>query len=224
MTVQQLTLPITLEKHLTYDSFYCQNTYMHGLLQQLKHTESKAINLIGESGTGKTHLLQAACHQSQRCWLYLNCHHLANSHASILENLENQLICLDNIEYIKGKKEWETACYKLLLSNSNRLLISSQVAHIQLARADLESRIQSFTTFKTVRLTEETQQYALLLRAKKMGMTLSVDLTRWMQKNLPRDNHSLFKFIEELGNNSILEQKKPSILLAKKTLEQFKYA
>ena len=219
MRVEQLTLPISLEQNNTYKNFYCHSPYMNELIQQVKNEETQVIILTGESSTGKTHLLQAACHQTNRRWLYLNCETLDRSNPKILEDLKNQLICIDNIELMKGKKNWEDALFKLLLSNTNQLRISSQLPSIQLEREDLNSRLQSLLTLKVIKLTEQSQEQALMFRSHNKGIPLSKELIQWMQKNLPRDNKFLFNFIDSLDTESLKSKIKPSIALAKKLLE-----
>ena len=219
MTIEQLTLTIALEQNNTYKNFYCHSPYMNKLIQQIRNEHTQVIIITGEKSTGKTHLLQAACHQTSRRWLYLNCETLDKSNPKILDDLRNQLICIDNIELMKGKKNWESALFKLLLTDINQLRISSQLPSIQLERADLNSRLQSLLTLKVVKLTEQSQEQALMLRSHNKGMPLSKELIKWMQKNLPRDNKFLFNFIDSLDNESLKNKVKPSIPLAKKLLE-----
>lgn len=216
MTIEQLTLSISLEQHNTYNNFYCHNSYMNELIQQVQNEQTQIVVLTGEESTGKTHLLQAACHQTNRRWLYLNCETLEKSNPKILEDLKNQLICIDNIELMKGKKDWENALFKLLLIDKNQIRISSLLPNIQLERADLNSRLQSSLTLKVIKLTEQSQEQALIFRSHNKGMPLSKELVKWMQKNLPRDNKFLFNFIDSLDTESLKNKIKPSISLAKK--------
>lgn len=216
----QYNLTLNLEPNATFSNFFCATAYEKALLNKVMKQQSPIL-LIGEDGTGKTHLLQAACHQKINQWLYLDGKKNQEIHPSILENLQHQLICIDNIDWFCQHKAWQDAIFKLIIDNHNQLLCSAASAVVVSARKDLESRIQAMLTLKLPRLDEKNQAKALLFKSKRKGFALNLHLIQWCQKQLPRDNDSLFTFIDRLETESSRLKKKPSIHLAKTLLESY---
>ena len=208
----QLHLPLSLEPNATFGNYYCSSPYMHTVLEQLIHTE-QSILLSGPSGSGKTHLLQAICHHHKTPWIYIDCKTYQKTSLTILENMENQLICLDNIDAISNIKQWEDCLFKLMISDQ-RIILSSQ-PQICLTRNDLQSRVKVLDTYDLSNLDEEGQYQALSQRAQNKGLPLPSTVIHWMQRNLPRNNSFLFKFLDHIETESLRQQKKGSIQLAK---------
>lgn len=213
--MKQIPLPITLEPHATFNSYYCADAYSASLIKHLEniHTQQPII-LSGPSGVGKTHLLQAACQQQQQ-WLYLDATQRETAEPTLLENLDNQLVCIDNVDHLLRNNAWEKALFKLILNHQNRLLFSSSASLLNAKRADLSSRFQEMLTLKLPVLDEKEQCQALLHRAQTKGLKLNTTLIHWMQKNLERDNHFLFRLIEKLEKETLSIHKKPSLALIK---------
>ena len=208
----QLHLPLSLEPNATFDNYYCHSSYMRTVLDQLIHTR-QSILLSGLSGSGKTHLLQAICHHHKTPWIYIDCNDYQKTNLSILDNMENQLICLDNINAIASVKKWEECLFKLMISDQ-RLILSSQ-PQVHFSRNDLQSRIKALDTYDLTSLDEEGQHQALVQRAQNKGLPLPETVIHWMQRHLPRNNTFLFNFIDQIETESLRQQKKGSIQLAK---------
>ena len=212
--MMQYQLPISLQPHATFDNYYCNSAYTEALINQLQQKTTPII-ITGTQGSGKTHLLQAACHHQKNNWLFLDCNKLEETVPTLIENLEGQLLCFDNIEQLFQKKKWEDALFKLFLLNHNQFLCSSSSSAITTHRKDLQSRIQAMLTLTLPTLSEQDQFDALQQKTIKKGLLFPTKLIVWMQKNLPRDNTFLFSFIDELEKESLRSHKKPSIQLAK---------
>lgn len=213
----QYNFTLNLEPDATFNNFFCASHYEKALLDKVMHRHTPIL-LIGEQGSGKTHLLQAACHHKANQWLYLDGKKVDNISPSLLENLQGQLICLDNLEYICQQKAWQDVLFKLVLDNQNSLLFSASSAFVISERKDLQSRIQAMLTLKLPGLDEKNQAKAILHKSKRRGFPLEIHLIQWLQKQLPRDNGSLFSFINHLETESSRQKKKPSIHLAKTLL------
>ena len=73
--------------------------------------------LCGAPGTGRTHLLQAACREAQSVGgsaLYIPFSEIASFAPAILEDLDQvSLVCLDDVERVAGNAVWETAVFAL---------------------------------------------------------------------------------------------------------------
>lgn len=208
----QLHLPLSLEPNATFSNYYCHSSYMRTVLEKLTHTQ-QSILLSGADGSGKTHLLQAICHHHKTPWIYIDCNTHQKTNLSILENMENQLICLDNINAVASIKKWEECLFKLMISDQ-RLIVSSQ-PQVHFTRKDLQSRITALDTYDLTNLDEAGQHQALQHRAQSKGLPLPNAVIHWMQRHLPRNNTFLFNFIDQLETESLRQQKKGSIQLAK---------
>lgn len=212
--MMQYQLPISLQPHATFDNYYCNSGYTEALINQLQQKTVPTI-ITGRQGSGKTHLLQAACHHHKNNWLFLDCNKLENTEPTLIENLEGQLLCLDNIEQLFQQRKWEDALFKLFLLNHNQFLCSSNSSSINTYRKDLQSRFQAMLTLTLPTLSEQDQFNALQQKIIKKGLNFPNSLILWMQKNLPRDNTFLFNFIDEIEKESLRSLKKPCVPLAK---------
>ena len=76
------------------------------------------IYLWGAEGAGKTHLLQAACRLAQEFGIapaYIPLADVMTLGPSLLEGFEETpLACLDDVERVAGKPEWEAALSSLV--------------------------------------------------------------------------------------------------------------
>ena len=208
----QLHLPISLEPNATFNNFYCSNNYTATMVHQLMDTE-KPIVLCGKSGSGKTHLLHAICHQTPLRWLYLDCNNHKLTSPDILDNMEEKCVCLDNIHALAHVKKWEDGLFKLMLHH-HRLVLSTQ-PHVAMQRHDLQSRILAMNTFDLPELSEQDQHRALLQRSQRKGLPISNTVITWMQRHLPRNNQFLFDFIDQMEAESLRRQQKATIHLAR---------
>ena len=70
----QLPLNIQLRDEATFDSFLCDGSsaaLLHKLKEQLHPEGEPCIFIHGPEGSGKSHLLQAACHFAESSAVYL---------------------------------------------------------------------------------------------------------------------------------------------------------
>ena len=100
----QLPLGFEPGELFTFDSFVAgSNTVATGLARQTALGEGEnQLYFWGESGLGKSHLLQACCNlaaKNQQTVCYLTQAEIANQSADMFDGLEQlELICLDDIE------------------------------------------------------------------------------------------------------------------------------
>ena len=211
--MKQYLLPISLSPNATFGNYSAKTPLARNMLEQLAQPKGAMI-LHGPTGSGKTHLLHAACRATETNWLYLNCAQLDQTQPSILEDLQSELICIDNIEKLAKKPAWEDAIFVLLL-NHPPLIISSTLLPVPFMREDVRSRLSQMTSYKLHEMSEEEQFHALEQRSINKGFPVSHELIQWMQTHLPRNNHCLFDFIDQLETESLRNKKKPSIHLAR---------
>ena len=214
---QQLTLGIRLRDDATFDNYFSgqNDQVVHNLQMQ----EEPYVFLFGADGTGKSHLLQAACHETGKKGLPVVYLPLAEEGLmpAMLDDLENMsLIALDDIQEIIGNEDWEYALFNLynrVREKGVSMLVSSAepLASLNIKLADLKSRLSWGPIFQLSSLSDKEKQHALQQRAKNRGLDLADDVVTYLLKRSSRDMNSLFVLFEKLDKASMIEKRKLTI-------------
>jgi len=182
--------------------------------------------LCGPEGSGKTHLLQAACAavgERGRAG-YLPLAEVATLGAGVLEGLtELGLLCVDDVERIVGQADFERGLFGLLRETEEtggRLLLASRSppALLPWSLADLGSRCAAAAVFQLRGLDEGEQQAALRLRARLRGVELPDETLAWLQRRFPRDMRTLYVLLDELDEASLAAQRRLTIPFIREVL------
>lgn len=214
---QQLTLGIRLRDDATFDNYFSgQNEQV---VHNLQMQEEPYVFLFGADGTGKSHLLQAACHETGKKGLPVVYLPLAEEGLmpAMLDGLESMsLIALDDIQEIIGNEDWEYALFNLynrVREKGVRMLVSSAepLASLNIKLADLKSRLSWGPIFQLSSLSDKEKQHALQQRAKNRGLDLEDDVVTYLLKRSSRDMSSLFTLFEKLDKASMVEKRKLTI-------------
>jgi DnaA family protein len=191
------------------------------------HNGEQIIYLFGSTGSGRSHLLQAACHALPAGdALYLPMEQLLAMPAEeVLAGVESlALVCLDNIEMVAGNAAWEEALFHLInrtRTSGCRLLFSANNAPRQLGvqLADLQSRLSWGVVFQLPELSDEDKLQILQFRALRRGMQLSDDSARYILARSARSLGELMELLEQLDKASMVAQRPLSIPFIKSTLD-----
>lgn len=214
---QQLTLAIHLRDDATFQNYYSgQNEQV---IHNLEMQNEPYVFLYGVNGTGKSHLLQAACHYAGKEGLPVAYLPLAEEGLmpAMLDGLENMsLIALDDIQEVIGDEAWELALFNLYNgvreTGSNMIVSSTEpLTSLNVKLADLKSRLSWGPIYKLMALSDNEKQHALQQRAKNRGLVLADDVVLYLLKRSPRDMGSLFALFEKLDNASMVEKRKLTI-------------
>ncbi len=225
----QLALSLRLRDSARFSNFVVgSNQELVGQLQQLATvTTSDQVLCWGVAGTGKTHLLQAVCHQVSKqnhAAAYLALDEAAEFPPELLESWENyRLVCLDNIQAIAGQPDWEEAVFHLynrLHDRQHSLVVSASFAPAQLPLAlpDLRSRLGAGLIYQLQTLNDEHSLEALQLRASLRGFDLPEETGRYLLKHMPRDLPALMALLEQLDIASLAAQRRLTIPFTKTVL------
>lgn len=221
----QLPLGITLPDSAAFSNFLPgENT---AALASLQSSNEALIYLWGKPGTGKTHLLQAACaatleHEQTAAWLPLQ--RAAEFVPEMLTGWENlPLVCLDDIHAIAGQAEWERTVFNLyndLHERGGRLIITADVAPaaLKLQLKDLQSRLSHSLVFQLHELSDNDKCLALWARAQRRGFELPDDTANYLLTRYQRDMTSLCQLLDVLDSASLSEQRRLTIPFVKKVL------
>ena len=183
--------------------------------------------IIGASGSGKSHLLYAACVQAQELGLTSQLLSLEDFKAwspRILDQLEElDLVCLDNIQAIAGDVSWQVAVFDLynrMTEQGKALIIVADQAPTELGITlpDLVSRLQACTSFQLRLLGDEDKQKLLQQKARLRGMELPDEVARFLLNRQQRDIRELVQILDLLDKASIVHQRKLTIPFVKDML------
>lgn len=225
----QLPLNIQLPSVATFDSFVeGENTLLPGLLKQAAQGRGESqLYCWSEAGLGKSHLLQAACRfavEQKRRAAYLPLAQLAPHSPAMLENLEfMDLICVDDVEAIAARAEWEQALFSLInrcRARSCRLVFAAarNIQDLGLRLADLASRLAWGPVFQLRPLPDEGKLRVLQQRAQARGMELPDSAGQYLLTHYPRELRLLCEKLDMLDRASLVEQRKLTIPFIKSVL------
>ncbi len=225
----QLPLRLTLKDSATFANFIAAPPGEAVLaLQACAQGQGEVfVYLAGAAGTGKTHLLQAACHAAAQCGgtaAYLPLRQAAEFNPGVLEGLERiALICLDDVHAVAGRDDWEQALFVLfnrLRDNGGRLLVAAarKPTNLGLSLADLASRFGWGVTYVLQGLDDTGKLTALRRRARARGFDLPDEVGRYLLLRQPRDMHALFAVLDRLDHASLAAQRRLTVPFIKSIL------
>ncbi|MDL2200795.1 DnaA regulatory inactivator Hda [Halopseudomonas aestusnigri] len=228
----QLPLGIKLRDEATFASYYPgPNATVLAATRAFASLQSAVpefcLFLWGTEGTGRTHLLQAACHalaDEGGLAMYLPLDELADEGPLLLEGMESvDLLCLDKLEAVVGRPDWEEALFHLynrLREQGGRLLVAAAAAPraLGLKLPDLESRLGWGLVFQLQPLDDEGKQEVLKLRAAQRGLQLGDDVARYILSRGARGMGELFAALETLDQASLRDQHRLTIPFVKREM------
>jgi DnaA family protein len=215
---QQLPLRIGLRDSATFANFLPASNAqaLHALQQQ----NEPFIYLWGPSGSGKSHLMQAACHavtEAGGSAVYLPLAELSPMSPELLDGMEQmQLVCIDEVDSIAGNGSWEQALFHLynrLRDSGNRLVVAGRASPMALGLnlPDLVSRLGWGPVYQLQLLSDEEKAAALRLRAAQRGMEMPPEVASYLLNRAPRDMQALFALLDELDEVSLAAQRRLTI-------------
>ena len=227
----QLPLGVGLRDDATFDNYYASRanaSLVDHLSHQLTPGSEPFLYVWGAPGSGRSHLLQAACHaasdQDKRA-LYLPLADLGHFPPLMLEDIERlDLVAIDDLEYVIGRKRWEEAlfhAFNRLRDSGKRLVIAADRPPRQLdvQLPDLASRLTWGMTFHLRPLSDEDRMSALTLRARVRGMEMPGEVARYILHRGPRELGELFRCLDVLDSASLSAQRKLTIPFVKRALD-----
>jgi DnaA family protein len=226
----QLPLGLRLRDEATFANFYQgRNTEIVAeLIKVASGHGERMIYLCGSRGQGRSHLLQAACHQAHQQQLtsvYLPLGSLQSYTPDMLDGLESlSLICIDDLQVIAGQLAWEEAVFHLynrIYDAGKRLIIAANdlPKQIALQLPDLTSRLSWGIVYQLHALTDNEKLAALIMRADSRGMNLSEETAKYILTHCPRHMGTLLAALDALDNASLAAQRRLTIPFVKEILQ-----
>lgn len=227
--MQQLPLQLQPKEGCTFDSYFpTANQLIVDVLRRMPSSEGESQVLIwGAQGLGKSHLLQALCHQAgklQKTISYLPLAELMSADVELLEGIEHlDLVAIDDVQVISGHENWEQAIFNLINRcrlSGTRLLFAADnnPKELDLRLADLVSRLTWGPVFSLAAMDDSQKIQALKYRAQKRGLELADNVISYLMQHFPRDLFALFEYLDTLDKASLAQQRRITIPFVKSVL------
>ena len=224
---KQLTFPWNNVNKSSLEGFFTSRENSH-LLSLLKDSDFlDDLFIYGTKESGKTFLLQAICNSYSsvsKLSLYIPLKKVMNYGVEIFESLENiDLICIDGIEEVISKIEWEKAIFNLinkaLISETRLILTSSKdLKSLNFSLPDLESRIRKIQSYELYPINDKDILDALKYISKLTSINLGDKEARYLVTYSQRNISNLVHILESLDQLSMEMKRKITIPLIKEVI------
>jgi DnaA family protein len=224
---KQLVLTLQINDEATLANFcWSKHPWLQQSLQaMLQHQGERFLYLWGPAGSGKSHLLQACCHEISSA-MYLPLNLLKEWGPQSIENVEEQtLICIDDVQSIAQDAAWEEALFHLynrVKDKEQGLLILAGThppASMPLLLADLRSRLAWGLVVQLHELDDEEKIATIIKLARQRGFELPLGVAQFLLTRCSRNMHHLYQLLNRLDQASLAAQRKLTIPFVKTALE-----
>lgn len=217
--VEQLPLRVQLRDEATFENFYAKQDLeaVEQIKLMAKQQGEQCILISGKQGSGCSHLLQAACHESQANDLnsvYLPLDDLVDYSPAVFESLEEMpLIALDNIQAVVGNKEWEEALFHLfnrMRDAGGRILFAADrpIDELNVSLPDLLSRLKWGLVYEFDEPDEAYKMSVLQLRGHNRGLEVAPEVAKYVVRQVDGDMERMFEVLHKLDHASLSAQRK----------------
>lgn len=229
---QQLPLDLRLRDTSRFSGFHAgENRLACDAVEALSRRSPVAeqqILLQGPAGVGKTHLLQAACHQAFERGdpvVYLPLSEVAGAPPeSVLDGLERApLVALDDLDAVVGRRDWDEALFGLLNRLRDvgcRILLAASSAPDGLPTrlSDLTSRLTWGPVFRLQPPDDDGMKEILARRAELRGLELPEPVAEYLLRHYSRDLAALLELLDQLDLAALAEQRRLTIPFVRQQL------
>jgi DnaA family protein len=215
----QLLLDIAPDCAPTLDNFIVgRNTELWITLRNLLDGApgEQCIYLWGASGSGKTHLLQAALRQR------LTRRHAVYAAGTLPDEAQDaEIVAVDDVEALTEAAQIALfALYNRIRENGGVLLVSGAAApgHLPL-REDLRTRLGWGPVYRLHALNDAEKALALVQHAQARGFILPSEVTQYLLRHGRRDLPALLEVLDALDRHCLSLQRGASVPLLKEVME-----
>ena len=219
---------LQLRSHMIFANFYAgENESIVNYLQTDLWLKKSSIYLWGRSGSGRTHLLQAICDKAYaegKSVMYLPLQQVNDLTPEILQEVAQlQVLCIDDIDCVLGKKEWEEAlfhAYNQIQASGCIWVCAASVSArgLNCVLPDLQSRLSWGQVFHLQVLSEDERLTVLRARAKERGIIIQTEVLTFLLNHYQRDLGMLLQMLDKLDQLSLQKKKRITIGFVKEVL------
>jgi DnaA-homolog protein len=212
--MKQLVLEIAPPPPATFDNFVIgSNRELVQALRDLSQARfrERVTYVWGESGSGKTHLLDAVCKAAGKV--------IEASPEAVPDSpLEVTLIVLPDVNLLDD--EGQARLFNLINTlGESALLASGPSAPRDLSmRRDLGTRLGSGLVYQVHALTDAEKHAALHAHAKSRGFGLTEEVAGYLLRHARRDMPSLMAMLDQLDRHSLETGRPITLPLLKQAL------
>lgn len=219
---EQLPLALRWPAHQRFESYVTDGS--EAVVDSVRHAALAAdpafLFLAGASGSGKTHLLIAACAAAGaagRSAQYLDLARLSQPRDATIRRFGgSDVLAIDHIDAIAGERDAEHALFDLYnrcKAEGSTLLFaaSDSPSSLGLVLPDLVSRLSSCTQWILRPLDEASRRIALRERAAARGIELDDAVLDWLFTRQARDLGTLTDLLERIDRAALAAQRRVTV-------------
>ena len=226
---RQLALQIQINERASLNNFFVskKNNKTVQILKNILLGSDKEVQIfIDDLGSnGKSYLLQAICNDfsnSNNSSIYIPMQEAINLDPSILEGVsELNLICIDDIDLINKRRDWEIALFNLINECYEKecfLLLSGSINKLE-AIPDLVSRIKKMETLRLEAINDDELLEATKAISKNLNIEISDKNMNYLINNSKRDIKTIFRTLSQLEKESLERKKSIGLNLIKEVIQ-----
>ena len=226
---RQLALQIQINERASLNNFFVskKNNKTIQILKNILLGSDKGVQIfIDDLGSnGKSYLLQAICNDfsnSNNSSIYIPMQEAINLDPSILEGVsELNLICIDDVDIINKRREWEIALFNLINECYEKecfLLLSGSINKLE-AIPDLVSRIKKMETLRLEAINDDELLEATKAISKNLNIEISDKNMNYLINNSKRDIKTIFRTLSQLEKESLERKKSIGLNLIKEVIQ-----
>lgn len=225
----QVPLQFEFQSNQTFSSFFPGGNaeIVSQLLALAGESLEQQVFIWGDSGCGKSHLLQACCQQAKilgKDPFYLAFAKDKLPDPAMLEGLEDmELVCLDDVQHVAGNDAWQLALfnfYNLHRQNNHHLLLAADCPpkYLPFELPDLKTRMSWGLTLKIQPLRDDQLIDALAFKAHFLGFDIPQAVGRFLLNHYVHDLPSLWLLLEKIDRATLAAKRKLTIPFLKQIL------
>lgn len=219
--IPQLPLALRWPRRQRFEHFHADaNAAAVAAVQRLADEPGAPwIYLHGPHGSGRSHLLLAACQAASsggRRVQYLPLSALPEPSVALRGVAGSELMALDDLGAIAGQREAEHALFDLYnrtRADGGALLFAADTTPTQLGieLPDLRSRLGACTQFTLKSLDDDERRLVLKAQAAARGIELDDSVLTWLFARYARDLGALLDLLDRLDQASLAAKRRITV-------------
>ena len=203
------------------------NEQVIAALRTLPAVQSESMYLAGPAGSGKSHLLQAACSQVSAnggTAVYIPLAQHIHGAAEQLDGLEAlTLVAIGDLNELAGNARWQESlfyCYNRIRDRGGRLLVAARSAPpaLGLDLDDLTSRLQALLRWRLSPPDDARRRKILAHLVARRGLDLPDRSANYLLRYQARDSTNLLSVVERLDQASLQTGRRLTVPFIKQVL------